>query len=97
MSQSSSPLLREEITELLQKWAVERVQNPGTPSFYSCLSLSAENMTYIRHQGAEYFWMKFKAKIDLPHPLHVHKKLPQDLAAFRCQFIMHQNGIMKKY
>ena len=31
LSQSSSPLLREEITELLQKWAVERVQDPGTP------------------------------------------------------------------
>ena len=28
LSQSSSPLLREEIAELLKKWAVERVQNP---------------------------------------------------------------------
>ena len=34
LSQSSSPLLREEITELLQKWAVERVQDPGTPVFF---------------------------------------------------------------
>ena len=33
MSQSSSPFLREEI-ENLNKRAVERVQNPGTPSFY---------------------------------------------------------------
>ena len=35
LSQSSSLLLREEIDILLQKWAVERVQNPGTPGFYS--------------------------------------------------------------
>ena len=34
-SQSSSPLLREEIVGLLKKRAVERVQNPGTPGFYS--------------------------------------------------------------
>ena len=32
LSQSSSLLLREEITELLQKWAMERVQDLGTPS-----------------------------------------------------------------
>ena len=38
-SQSSSPLLREEIVELLEKWAVERVQDPGTPGFYSRLFL----------------------------------------------------------
>ena len=35
MSQSSSPFLREEIENLLNKRAVERVQNPGTPGFYS--------------------------------------------------------------
>ena len=34
MSQSSSPLLREEIEVLLQKRAVERVQDPGIPGFY---------------------------------------------------------------
>ena len=39
LSQSSSPLLREEIVELLKKRAVERVQNPGTPGFYSRLFL----------------------------------------------------------
>ena len=39
LSQSSSPLLREEIDSLLQKGAVERVQNPGTPSFYSRIFL----------------------------------------------------------
>ena len=39
MSQSSSPLLREEIETLLKKRAVERVQNPGTPSFYSRIFL----------------------------------------------------------
>ena len=39
LSQSSSPLLREEIAELLQKLAVERVQDLGTPSFYSRLFL----------------------------------------------------------
>ena len=33
LSQSSSPFLREEIDILLQKWAVERVQDPGTPGF----------------------------------------------------------------
>ena len=33
LSQSSSPLLREEISELLKKRAVERVRNPGTPGF----------------------------------------------------------------
>ena len=38
-NQSSSPLLREEISQLLQKRAVERVQDPGTPSFYSWLFL----------------------------------------------------------
>ena len=35
MSQSSSPFLREEIENLLNKRAVERVQNPETPGFYS--------------------------------------------------------------
>ena len=39
MSQSSSPFLREEIENLLNKWAVERVQNPGTPCFYSRIFL----------------------------------------------------------
>ena len=39
LSQSSSPLLQEEIKELLQKRAAERVQDPGTPSFYSQLFL----------------------------------------------------------
>ena len=33
MPESIFPLLREEIAELLQKWAVERVQDPGTPGF----------------------------------------------------------------
>ena len=39
MSQSSSPFLREEIKNLLNKRAVERVQNPGTPGFYSRIFL----------------------------------------------------------
>ena len=39
MSQSSSPFLREEIENLLNKRAVERVQDPGTPSFYSWIFL----------------------------------------------------------
>ena len=39
MSQSSSPFLREEIGNLLNKRAVERVQNPGTPGFYSRIFL----------------------------------------------------------
>ena len=39
MSQSSSPFLREEIENLLNKRAVERVQNPETPSFYSRIFL----------------------------------------------------------
>ena len=39
MSQSSSPFIREEIENLLNKRAVERVQNPGTPSFYSRIFL----------------------------------------------------------
>ena len=39
MSQSSSPFLREEIENLLNKWAVERVQNPETPGFYSRIFL----------------------------------------------------------
>ena len=34
LSQSSSPLLREEIAGLLKKRAVERVRNPGTPGFF---------------------------------------------------------------
>ena len=33
LSQSSYPLLREEIAEFLKKLAVERVQEPGTPAF----------------------------------------------------------------
>ena len=39
LSQSSSPLLQEEIAELFKKWAVERVWNPGTPFFYYQLFL----------------------------------------------------------
>ena len=39
MSQSSSPFIREEIENLLNKRAVERVQNPGTPGFYSRIFL----------------------------------------------------------
>ena len=39
LSQYISPLLREEIAELLKKRAVERVRNPGTPGFYSRLFL----------------------------------------------------------
>ena len=39
MSQSSSPFLREEIENLLNKRAVKRVQNPGTPGFYSRIFL----------------------------------------------------------
>ena len=39
LSQSSSPLLREEIAELLKKLGVERVWNLGTPGFYSRLFL----------------------------------------------------------
>ena len=39
MSQSSSPFIREEIENLLNKRAVERVQNLGTPGFYSRIFL----------------------------------------------------------
>ena len=39
MSQSSSPFLREEIENLPNKRAVERVQNPETPGFYSRIFL----------------------------------------------------------
>ena len=39
LSQSSSPLLREEIAELLKKRAVEKVRNQGTLGFYSRLFL----------------------------------------------------------
>ena len=39
MSQSSSPLLREEIEVLLKKRAVERVQDPRTPGFNSRIFL----------------------------------------------------------
>ena len=39
MSHSSSPFLREEIENLLNKRAVERVQNPETPGFYSRIFL----------------------------------------------------------
>ena len=39
LSQSSSSLLQEKIDIHLQKWAVERVQNLGTLSFYSRIFL----------------------------------------------------------
>ena len=39
MSQSSSPFIREEMETILKKRAVERVQNPGTPGFYSWIFL----------------------------------------------------------
>ena len=39
MSKSSSPFIREEIENLLNKRAVERVQNPETPGFYSRIFL----------------------------------------------------------
>ena len=39
LSQSSSLLLGEEIADLLQKWVVEKVQDPETPGFYSRLFL----------------------------------------------------------
>ena len=39
LSQSSSLWLQEEIMELLQKCAVQRIQDPGTPGFYSQLFL----------------------------------------------------------
>ena len=39
LSQSSFPLFGEEIVKLLQRRAVERVQDPGTPGFYSRLFL----------------------------------------------------------
>ena len=48
LSQSSSLLLREEIVELLQKWAVERVQDPGTPGFYSRLFLVSKKNGKLR-------------------------------------------------
>ena len=48
MSQSSSPLLREEIAELLQKQAVERVQDPGTPGFNSRLFLVPKKKGKLR-------------------------------------------------
>ena len=48
LSQSSSPLLREEITELLQERAVERVQDPGTPNFYSRLFLVPKKNRELR-------------------------------------------------
>ena len=39
MSQSSSPLLRQEIENLLKKRTVEKVKNPETPGFYSLIFL----------------------------------------------------------
>ena len=43
LSQSSSPLLREEIADLLQKRAVERIQDPGTrglnPRWFTLLTV----------------------------------------------------------
>ena len=39
MNHSPSPLLREEIKILLKKRAVEKVQDPGTPGFYSRICL----------------------------------------------------------
>ena len=44
LNQSFSPLLREEIETLLQKRAVKRVQDPGTPGFYSRLFLVPKRM-----------------------------------------------------
>ena len=48
LSQSFSPLLREEIAELFQKRAVERVQDPGTPGFYSWLFLVPKKKGKLR-------------------------------------------------
>ena len=48
MSQSSSPFLREEIENLLNKRAVERVQNPGTPGFYSRIFLVPKKNETLR-------------------------------------------------
>ena len=48
LSQSSSPLLQEDITELLQKRAVERVQDLGMPGFYSRLFLVLEKNGKLR-------------------------------------------------
>ena len=48
LSQSSSPLLREEIVELLKKQAVERVQNPGTHGFCSRLFLVPKKTGKLR-------------------------------------------------
>ena len=48
MSQSSYPFLREEIKNLLNKWAVERVQNPGTPGFYSRIFLVPKKERKLR-------------------------------------------------
>ena len=47
MSQSSSPFIREEIENLLNKQAVERVQNPGTPGFYSWIFLVPKKICLI--------------------------------------------------
>ena len=47
-SQSSSPLLQEESAELLKKQAVERVQNLGTPRFYSGLFLVPKKTGKLR-------------------------------------------------
>ena len=37
LSQSPSPLSLEEIADLLMKWAVERVRNPGTPVLFQAI------------------------------------------------------------
>ena len=48
MSQSSSPFIREEIENLLNKRALERVQNPGTPGFYSRIFLAPKRNGKLR-------------------------------------------------
>ena len=48
LSQSSFPLLQEEIAELLEKLAKERVRNPGTPGFYSRLVLVPKKNRKLR-------------------------------------------------
>ena len=48
MSQSSSPFLAEEIENLFNKRAVERVQNTGTPDFYSRIFLVPKKNRKLR-------------------------------------------------
>ena len=50
LSQSFSPLLREEIAELLKKRAVERVRNTGIPGFYSRLFLVPWYKIWVLYQ-----------------------------------------------